>query len=54
MVTQSTIFRFIIFDGEEKKSGSTVASLRRGGATVADGGPATARREGRVSSTLHG
>jgi hypothetical protein len=44
----------LLVDGEEKKSDSAAASLRRGGATVAGGGPVTARREGRVRSTLHG
>jgi hypothetical protein len=44
----------LLVDGEEKKSGSAAAFLRQGGATVAGGGPATARREGRVSSMLHG
>jgi hypothetical protein len=44
----------LLIDGEEKKSGSATAFLRRGGATVASGGPTMVRREGRVSSTLHG
>jgi hypothetical protein len=44
----------LLVDGEEKKSGSAAASLRRGGVTVAGGGPATVRWEGRVRSTLHG
>jgi hypothetical protein len=44
----------LLVDGEEKKSGSAAASLRRDGATVAGGGPAMARREGRVRSMLHG
>jgi hypothetical protein len=43
----------LLVDGE-KKSSSAVVFLRRGGATVAGGGPVTVRREGRVSSTLHG
>jgi hypothetical protein len=36
----------LLVDGEEKKSGSAAAFLRRGGATVASGGPATMRGEG--------
>jgi hypothetical protein len=44
----------LLVDGEGKKSSSAVAFFRRGGATVACGGPATVRREGKVSSTLHG
>jgi hypothetical protein len=44
----------LLVDGEEKKSGLAAALIRRGGATVAGGGPAMVRREGRVSSTLHG
>jgi hypothetical protein len=44
----------LLVDGEEKKSGSVVAFLRRGVAMVAGGGPTTVRREGRVSSVLHG
>jgi hypothetical protein len=41
-------------DGEEKKTGLAAAFFQRGGATVAGGGPAMGRREGEVSSTLHG
>jgi hypothetical protein len=44
----------LLVDGEGKKYGSTTAFFRRGGATVAGGGPVTVRREGKVSSTLHG
>jgi hypothetical protein len=44
----------LLVDGEEKKSGSTAASPRRGGATVADGGPATVRRERKVNSSSTG
>jgi hypothetical protein len=44
----------LLVDGEGKNSGSAAAFLRRGGATVVGGGPATVRREGKVSSTLHG
>jgi hypothetical protein len=42
-----------LIDGEGEKTGSAVALFQRGGATVAGGGPATGRREGEVSSTLH-
>jgi hypothetical protein len=44
----------LLVDGEGKNSTSAVAFLRRGGATMAGGGPAMVRREGKVSSTLHG
>jgi hypothetical protein len=44
----------LLVDGEEKKSGSTAASPRRGGATVAGVGPATVRMERRVSSSSTG
>jgi hypothetical protein len=44
----------LLVDGEGKNSGSAVAFLRRGGSTVAGGGPVTVRREGKVSLTLHG
>jgi hypothetical protein len=44
----------VLVDGEGEKTGSAVAFFRQGGATVAGGGPSTARREGKVSSTLHG
>jgi hypothetical protein len=44
----------LLVDGEGEKTGSAVAFFRRGGATVAGGGPVTARREGKVSSMLHG
>jgi hypothetical protein len=44
----------LLVDGEGEKTGSTTAFFRRGGATVASGGPAMGRREGEVSSTLHG
>jgi hypothetical protein len=42
----------LLVDGEEKKSGSTVVFLRRGGATVASGGPAMVRRgEGELDAS---
>jgi hypothetical protein len=44
----------LLVDGEGEKTGSTAVFFRRGGATVAGGGPATARREGKVSLMLHG
>jgi hypothetical protein len=44
----------LLVHGEEKKSGSAGAFLRRDGATVAGGGPVMVRREGEVSSMLHG
>jgi hypothetical protein len=44
----------LLVDGEGKKYGSTTAFFRRGGATVAGGGPVTVGREGKVSSILHG
>jgi hypothetical protein len=37
----------LLIDGEGEKTGSAVAFFRRGGATVAGGGPATMRRGGR-------
>jgi hypothetical protein len=44
----------LLVDSEGKKSGSAAAFFRRGGATVAGDSPTTVRREGKVSSTLHG
>jgi hypothetical protein len=44
----------LLVDGEGEKTGLAAAFFRRGGATVAGSGPATGRREGEVSSTLHG
>jgi hypothetical protein len=44
----------LLIDGEGEKTGSTAAFFRRGGATVAGGGPAMVRRERKVSSMLHG
>jgi hypothetical protein len=44
----------LLIDSEGKESGSAAVFFRQGGATVASGGPATVRREGKVSSPLHG
>jgi hypothetical protein len=44
----------LLVGGEGEKTGSAAVFFRRGGATVAGGGPAMGRREGEVSSMLHG
>jgi hypothetical protein len=43
----------LLVDGQGEKTSLAAAFFRRGGATVASGGPAMGRREGEVSLTLH-
>jgi hypothetical protein len=44
----------LLVDGEGEQTSLAAAFFRRGGATVVGCGPAMGRREGEVSSTLHG